>query len=205
VELLERDGPLRTLAEARAAAAAGHGSVVLVTGEPGIGKTALVTEFVSRLTGDRVLMGTCDDLSVPRPLGPFHDLVSVPTGLRRALRSGAPPEEIHGLLLEELAAPPAPSLLVIEDVHWADEATLDAITVIGRRIAELPVVLVLTYREGEVDGAHPLQAAVGTLRVEPSRYLRLGPLSRAAVAVLAGADADRVYAVAGGTRSTSPS
>src|SRR5690606_22097453 len=79
VALLERDGPLWTLAEARAAAAAGHGSVVLVTGEPGIGKTALVTEFASRLTGDRVLMGACDDLSVPRPLGPFHDLVSVST------------------------------------------------------------------------------------------------------------------------------
>ncbi|MGH9290761.1 MAG: ATP-binding protein [Acidimicrobiales bacterium] len=199
MELLERDGPLWTLAEARAAAAAGHGSVVLVTGEPGIGKTALVTEFVARLAGDRVLIGTCDDLSVPRPLGPFHDLaVSVSTGLRRALRSGAPPHEIHGLVLEELVAPPAPALLVIEDVHWADEATLDVITVIGRRIAELPAVLVLTYREGEVDGAHPLHAAVGALRVERSRYIRLGPLSRAAVAELAGADADRVYAVAGG-------
>jgi DNA-binding CsgD family transcriptional regulator/tetratricopeptide (TPR) repeat protein len=200
VPLLERDGPLLVLAAARDAAADGRGSVVLVTGEPGIGKTALVSAFVSSLgAGARVLTGTCDDLSVPRPFGPFHDMaVSVSPGLRQALRSSTEPQVIHGLLLDELAAAPVPSLLVIEDVHWADEATLDAITVIGRRIAELPVMLVLTYREGEIDAGDPLHAVVGALRVEPSRCLRLAPLSRGAVAVLAGADADRVYEVTGG-------
>ena len=174
--------------------------MVVVTGEPGIGKTALVTEFVSRVaSGDRVLFGACDDLSVPRPLGPFADLaVSVSAGLEQALRAGSPPQEIHRLLLEELAAPPGPSVLVIEDVHWADEATLDAITVIGRRIVELPAVLVLTYREGEAGAAHRLHATVSALRVEPARYLHLAPLSRAAVAVLAGVDVDQVYAVTGG-------
>lgn len=198
--LLERDRPLSVLADARTAAASGHGSVVVVTGEPGIGKTALVTEFaVGAASGGRVLVGACDDLSVPRPLGPFADLAaSVSAELHQALRSGAPPQEVHRLVLEELAAPPVPSVLVIEDVHWADEATLDAITVIGRRIAEVPAVLVLTYREGEVDAADRLHATVGALHVAPPQYLRLAPLSRAAVAVLAGVDVDEVYAVTGG-------
>mgnify|MGYP003402936920 FL=1 len=199
VELLERDRPLASLAAAHAAAAEGHGSVVLITGEPGIGKTALVTAFVSQLgERERVLVGACDDLSVPRPLGPFHDLAGPTTpSLYDSLRSSAPPHDVHRSLLEDLASPPS-TLLVIEDVHWADEATLDAITVIGRRVAQLPVALLLTYREGEVGAGHPLHAAVGSLHVEPSRHLRLAPLSPAAVAALAGADADRVHAMTGG-------
>src|SRR5690606_30670583 len=120
VALLERDGPLNVLSDAWADAAAGQGSVVVVAGEPGIGKTALVSAFVSRVAGGRVLFGSCDDLSVPRPLGPLHDLAaSVSVELQQALQSGARPEAIHGLLLAGLAVPPMPALLIIEDVHWA--------------------------------------------------------------------------------------
>ena len=89
VELLERDGALAALAEAHDDAARGDGRVVVVTGEPGIGKTALVARFVADLDdGARVLVGTCDDLSIPRPLGAIHDLAgSVVAGARRgALR-----------------------------------------------------------------------------------------------------------------------
>src|SRR4051794_11287195 len=135
MELLERDPALATLVEARAAAARGDGSVVVVSGEPGIGKTSLVTRFVSDLGEDaRVLLGTSDDLSIPRPLGPIRDLVgSVGPALDDALRVGEATHEIHTLLLAELERPPAPTVLVLEDVHWADEATYDAITVLGRR------------------------------------------------------------------------
>ena len=84
MELLERDGALAALAEARDAAARGEGRVVFVTGEPGIGKTSLVTRYVLGLDdGARVLFGTCDDLSIPRPLGPLRDLA----GTRLACRS----------------------------------------------------------------------------------------------------------------------
>ena len=73
MDLLERDGALATLTEARDAAASGDGRVVFVTGEPGIGKTSLVTRFLRDLDSDaRVLLGTCDDLSIPRPLGPIR-------------------------------------------------------------------------------------------------------------------------------------
>lgn len=200
MELLEREGPLEALSAARNSAGEGHGSVVLVTGEPGIGKTALVTRFVESLGPDaHVLWGTCDDLSIPRPLGPFRDLAaSASPTLEKALASDTPPHRFHSLLLEELEAPPRPTVLVLEDVHWADEATVDAMTVIGRRIAGLPAVLILTYRSGEVDPGHPLHSALGAIRSGTSLYLQLAPLSHHAVATLAGENADRVYTVTGG-------
>jgi len=151
VELLERDAALAALVEARDSAARGDGRVAFVTGEPGIGKTSLVTRFVDGLDGGgRVLVGTCDDLTIPRPLGPLRDLaprVSAP--LAAALTGGAAAHDVQALLLEELARPPRPTVLVLEDVHWADDATFDSITVLGRRIASLPALLVLTFRAGE--------------------------------------------------------
>ena len=200
MELLERDGALAALAGAHESAARGEGRFVLITGEPGIGKTSLVTRFVRDLGGEaRVLFGTCDDLSIPRPLGPIRDLVgSVSPALEEALATGAAAHEIHALLLAELEEPPRPTVLVIEDVHWADNATLDAITVLVRRIPSFPALLVLTCREGEAHPGHPVHAAVGAARAEGAVFLQLSPLSEDAVASLAGDDADEVYAATGG-------
>jgi len=89
-------------------------------------------------------------------------------------------------------------VLVLEDVHWADDATLDTITVVARRIGQLGAMLVLTFRDGEVQPDHPLRAALGTVRLDAIVYVPLPPLSRAAVAAPAGADADEVYAASGG-------
>lgn len=107
MELLEREGALAVLAEAHADAARGDGRVVVVTGEAGIGKTSLVTRFVGDLApGARVLFGTCDDLSIPRPLGPLHDLAGTVSGpLEEALAGGAAPHEIHRLLIADLKRP----------------------------------------------------------------------------------------------------
>jgi DNA-binding CsgD family transcriptional regulator/tetratricopeptide (TPR) repeat protein len=197
VELLERDGALAALAEVHDAAARGEGRVVFVTGEPGIGKTALVTRFVRDLEpGARVLFGSCDDLSIPRPLGPFRDVVgSVSALLEEALSTGAALHEIQALLIAELELPPEPTVLVLEDVHWADDATLDMLTVLGRRIGSLPALMVLTYRGGE---ARSLRAALGAIRADDSVFLELAPLSERAVASLAGEDAGEVYAATGG-------
>lgn len=200
MDLLEREGALAALAEARAAAARGEGRFVLITGEPGIGKTSLVTRFVRDLGPEnRVLFGTCDDLSIARPLGPFRDLAAdVSPPLADAIAAGAPPQELHSLLLAELGLPPWPTVVVIEDVHWADEASLDAITVLVRRIASLPALLLLTCREGEAHPGHPVHAAVGAARGDGAVFLGLEPLSEAAVASLAGLAADEVYAQTGG-------
>jgi predicted ATPase/DNA-binding CsgD family transcriptional regulator len=200
VELLERDGALAALVAARNAAAQGDGRAVFVTGEPGIGKTSLVTRFLRDLGEEaRVLVGTCDDLSIPRPLGPIRDLVGkVSAALEEALFAGAAPHDIQTLLIAELELPPRPTVLVLEDVHWADDATLDSITVLGRRIGSLPALLVLTFRSGEVPPSHPLHAALGAVRAADSVALELAPLSESAVASLAGDDADEVYAATGG-------
>jgi DNA-binding CsgD family transcriptional regulator/tetratricopeptide (TPR) repeat protein len=200
VELLERDEALATLARARESAARGEGRVVVVTGEPGIGKTSLVNRFLNGLEdGARVLSGTCDDLSIPRPLGALRDLVgSVSVPLERALAGGSAAHDIHSLLIEELEQPPRPTILVLEDVHWADDATLDSITVLGRRIASLPALLILTFRGGELPPSHPLHAVLGAMRPETSIFLDLAPLSENAVSSLAGPDAPDVYAVTGG-------
>ena len=199
MELLERDVALATLAGGYDDAVRGSGRVVFVTGEPGIGKTSLVTRFVRGLGADtRVLFGTCDDLSIPRPLGPIRDLAGVSAALEGALAAGAAPHDIQTLLLAEVELPPRPTVLVLEDVHWADDATLDAITVLGRRIGSLPALLVLTFRAGEVPPGHPLHAAVGAIRADESVVLELGPLSRRAVASLAGDRAAEVFAATGG-------
>src|SRR5215204_3751510 len=117
----------------------------------------------------RVLVGSCDDLSIPRPLGAVHDLVgAVSLGLEEALAADAAPHAIHRLLLAELALPPQPTVLLLEDVHWADEATLDVITLLARRIGGLPVLLVLTCRDGEAPPGHPVHAAISAARTNES-------------------------------------
>jgi len=198
VRLLEREGALASLYRVREQAAAGRGSVALITGEPGIGKTALASAFAADVSEDvRVLWGNCDDISIPRPLGPFRDMTGI-VALQKALEDEAPAHRFHALLLDELAARPSPVVMVIEDVHWADQATIDAITVIGRRISRIPAALVLTYRSGELGPGHPLPAALESMRAGISLLLQLAPLSPAAVAALAGDDAEAVYAATGG-------
>ena len=202
MDLLERGDALAAMAAAWDRAGRGTGGVVVVRGEPGIGKSALVARFARDLgPAARVLVGACDDLTTPRPLGPIRDLDGiVAPALSDAVRVGAPPHEIQRLLVAELDGPTGPTLLVIEDVHWADDATLDAISVIGRRIGRLPALLVLTLRSGEVPPDHPVHAALGAIQPAHAVHLPLAPLSMRAVAVLAGdeAGAGQLFDLTGG-------
>src|SRR4029450_13456557 len=108
----------------------------------------------------------------------------------QALSNASAGPEIHGLLIAELERQPRPTVLVLEDVHWADGATLDTIAVLGRRIGSVPALLVLTFRGGELPPDHPLPAALGAIRAESSVFIDLGPLSQGPVASLAGDDND---------------
>src|SRR5262245_32429505 len=123
---------------------------------------------------------------------------NVSPALADALSAGAAPHEIQALLIGELELEPGPTVLVLEDVHWADDATFDAITVLGRRIGSMPALLVLTFREGEVPPGHRLRASIGAIRADDSAVVELEPLSERAVASLAGGRAGEVYAATGG-------
>ena len=181
--LLERDEQLAILERtARSLLRTGRGTVVLVTGEAGSGKSALTRAFLSRVGDDLVVAaGGCDDLLAPRGLAPFRDMAEGLPDLGAAL-SG----DVFPALLRFLAA--RPTVVVIEDVHWADDVTLDAIRYLSRRIAGVPAILLLTFRSEDVDAAHPLRAILGGLPTASVRRLELPPLSVAAVRRLAGVD-----------------
>ena len=182
--ILERDTELSVLTNAVQAAAGRHGSVALVMGEAGIGKSSLVEALRSHLPAEgRLLVGYCDDLATPRTLGPFRDLAaSVGTELSRAVTDGSDRDRVFAALRAELTWPEHPTVLVVEDVHWADDATLDALRYLIRRIADLPAVLVLTYRDDELNREHPLHGLLGQAsRSDHVRHLPLRRLSQRAV------------------------
>jgi DNA-binding SARP family transcriptional activator len=186
--LLERDDELSSLTRtARAMVRTGRGSVVVIAGEAGSGKSSLVRSFVDRLDdGVAVAVGGCDDLLAPRSLGPFRDLAEALPEMAAALASGSQPEDILPGLLRFLAA--QPTVLVLEDVHWADDATLDAIRYLSRRLAGVAAILLLTLRDEEVDATHPLRRILGSLGSGATRRIELKPLSVDAVRRLSGVD-----------------
>jgi DNA-binding CsgD family transcriptional regulator/tetratricopeptide (TPR) repeat protein len=200
MELLEREAVLAELSAARDDAARGRGQVAFVSGEAGIGKTSVVRHFVEGLGPEaRVLWGACDDLAVPRPLGPFHDMADGGAdGLAAPLGSGERAEVFRGVL--EALRERRPTVCVIEDAHWADQASLDVLTYLGRRIEGVPALVVLTFRDDELALDHPLRRALGAVPRGSERRLELVPLSRGAVGHLAGGgpDAEALYEVTGG-------
>jgi DNA-binding CsgD family transcriptional regulator/energy-coupling factor transporter ATP-binding protein EcfA2 len=202
--LLERDRELAELAQAAGEAAAGEGGLVLVSGEAGIGKSSLVRALRGLLPAEgRLLVGHCDDLGTPRTLGPFRDLVgSVGAELTKALREGSERDAVPAALRAELDWAGHPTILVVEDVHWADEATLDVLGYLARRIASLPALLVLTYRDDELTREHPLQQLLGQASAAGRvRRLPLRRLSEDAVRWLSAAsrvDAHEVFAMTSG-------
>jgi DNA-binding CsgD family transcriptional regulator/tetratricopeptide (TPR) repeat protein len=202
-ELLEREGELEALAallddvrEHR------RGWLVLVAGEAGVGKTTLLRRFCDEhRRSARILWGACDALYTPSPLGPMIEVAESSGGQLEALVHGdAKPYEVATALIHELGGY-ASSVLVLEDVHWADEATLDVIRLLGRKVEGVPALVLVSYRD-ELDRVHPLRVLTGELSAGPAvRRMRVDPLSSEAVARLAaphGVDADDLYRKTGG-------
>jgi DNA-binding CsgD family transcriptional regulator len=162
--------------------------LVFIVGEAGIGKTSLVRAFCDAHPERRVMWGACDALYTPRPLGPLLDMdLAVPDPV---------PSTVVQALVRELAAP---TVVVLEDLHWADEATLDVLRLLARRIEGLPALVLVTYRDDELDPAHPLRILLGELTSRTADRIRLEPLSPDAVAELAATpDAQELHRRTGG-------
>ena len=199
--LLEREKELGLMADLLAGVGSSGGKVVLVRGEAGIGKSTLVREFVeAHADAAHVLFGFCDDLLTPQPLGPFWDIAREESSLSQPLENGDR-WAVMGVLLDLLSRSLRPTILVVEDTHWADEATFDAIKYLGRRIETTNGLLVLTYRDGEVDHDHPLRQVIGDLAPQDLVRIHLGGLSAEAVASMiddADLDTDQVLALTDG-------
>ena len=188
MKLLERDAFLHELDLMLKEALAGQGHVALVSGEAGIGKTSLVEHFTQAYQDSvRVLWGTCDSLFTPRPLSPLHDIAMQLKGeLPILLNSNTDRQAIFSACLAELQS--QPTILVFEDVHWADEATLDLTKFLGRRIQRTRSLFILTYRDDELSAEHPLRLVLGDLPRVATKRLHLLPLSESSVFTLASAE-----------------
>jgi DNA-binding NarL/FixJ family response regulator len=182
VRLLEREDLLDVLGDRAGRAFTGHGNVVLIAGEAGIGKTVLLRAFVERAKVP-FLWGMCDSLSTPRPLGPLRDVAAELGAPVAALLGGsAAQHEIFAAVLDSLRS--GPRVFIVEDLHWADEATLDLVRFLARRISALPLLVVLSFRDS-LGADHPFSPVLGDLVTLPDALrLQLAPLSRSAVAEL---------------------
>ncbi|GHO90427.1 hypothetical protein KSF_004750 [Reticulibacter mediterranei] len=177
MNLLERDHCLDQLSELLSMARTGHGRTVLISGEAGVGKSVLVEHFVSQQDSTvRQLWGACEALYTPRPLGPLYDIASQTQSSLLTLMSGHTERAtLFSVLLDDLRQSPLPTIMVFEDVHWADEATLDLIKFLGRRIPQFPVLFLITYRDTELGFDHPLWSVIGDLPGHALARLMLSP------------------------------
>jgi DNA-binding CsgD family transcriptional regulator len=199
---LEREQFMQSLDDALVDAKSGRGSFIFLSGEAGVGKTAVVTRFATRAASTaNVLAGACDALFTPRPLAPLADIAASAGGpVAELLSRGARPYEFADVLLRTMRD--EPTLLVLEDLHWADEATLDLVRMLGRRAHGTRALIVVTYRDDELHRDHPLRLVVGGLGAAIGvERIRLPRLSRDAVRELAaphGLDAEELFQRTGG-------
>ncbi|WP_405060079.1 AAA family ATPase [Kribbella sp. NBC_01505] len=196
--LVERAAALDTLAEAVAAVRDGGGAGVVLSGEAGIGKSSLVRSFLSRLGEDTTaFVGLCDDLSTAKPLGPFRDAFRG-TGIAEVLTS-AGPHEVFTAVVDELSRAEK-SVLVLEDVHWADDGSIDLLHYLVRRLDRLPLLIVMTFRTEALETRSTLRRVLASVSSPRWQRLELGPLSETGIADLAGPQwsAHELLALTGG-------
>ncbi|MGN6795822.1 MAG: ATP-binding protein [Streptosporangiaceae bacterium] len=224
MSLVERSSALADLRKWNDEVRDGHGRLVLISGEAGIGKTSLLKEFAASQpearhgVRPRLLWSACDTLATPRPLGPLADVATAFGGRVEALLradapagtghagivdpSGASRDPLFGSLLERLSDESRSWIIIVEDLHWADDATLDLLKYLARRIAGVRVLILVSYRDDEMGPAHPLRLLLGDLAGTATvRRMQLQPLSPDGVAEVAagsGIDIDHLYTATGG-------
>jgi DNA-binding CsgD family transcriptional regulator/tetratricopeptide (TPR) repeat protein len=202
--LLERDSQLAALTSYAEEARAGSGRLVLVAGEAGIGKSSLVEALEATVPDAQWWWGACDGLSTPRALGPLMDIARHTGGeLGAVCASGGARDDLFDGLLRLLHNGSDLRVVVIEDVHWADEATLDMLRFIGRRIKNAHVLVLVTYRDDALATDDPLRVTLGDLTTHgTTRRVTLGPLTEQAVGKLVagtGVEPAELYRLTGGS------
>ncbi len=201
MELLERDWYLAELENAFNSLNDAGGVLVLISGEAGIGKTSLVEKFTKNIEDNaNVLWGACDDLFTPRPLGPLYDIAAqTKTDLLNLLNRQSSRAEIFSAFLKELQQSSLPNIIVIEDVHWADESTLDLIKYLGRRAGKTNSLFIITYRDDEINSTHPLRLVLGDIPAKDLLRIKLPPLTEETVKKLANSSGIKdLYKITGG-------
>ena len=160
--LIEREGQLQILEET-ITESSDSGKVVLLSGEAGFGKTSLLQSFLSGLDHRyRILVAACEPVGIPAAFAPLFDLLDdLPEPLRDDIRSGAGRPVVNAGMLDVIKNDHV--ILVLEDTHWADEATLGLIRYLGRRIGPTRSSLIVTYRSEELDPTHPLRLVIADL------------------------------------------
>jgi DNA-binding CsgD family transcriptional regulator/tetratricopeptide (TPR) repeat protein len=201
--LLERRSQLGSLLQYAEEARNGAGRLVLISGEAGVGKSVLVEELQRRLPHATWAWGACDGMFTPRPLAPVHDIARELGGdLVDVVRAAPARDEIFDALLRDVEALDGLVVLVVEDVQWADEATLDLLRFLTRRITRRPVLLLVTFRDDALAPGDPLRVALGELVGQRNtRRIDLPPLTPAAVRELAEGSSyrpDDLYDLTGG-------
>jgi ATP/maltotriose-dependent transcriptional regulator MalT len=203
MELIERSGFLASMQTKFADVVEGEGHCLLICGEAGIGKTSIVKQFCKENKNIyRIYTGSCDALFTPRPLAPLYDIIwQLGSNIRESIMNITDRAELFTRFFQELVNQNDTTLIVIEDIHWADEATLDFIKFLARRITRLHCLLILTYRDNEIHSSHSLRTVLGQLPPDSFTRLQLTPLSRQAVekmAVEKGYKGEDVYAISNG-------
>lgn len=201
--LIERDESIASLQKHFENVEGGEGHCILLSGEAGIGKTALIKAFCKNQGGEcSIYQGACDDLFTPRTLAPLYDVLWQVNKVRWPV---PPSNEERSVLFasffQELSTKNEKFLIVFEDIHWADEGTLDFIRFFARRIDQLPCLFILTYRDNEVYLNHSLRNVIGQLPQDSFTKLTLIPLSKEAVVEMAtkkGYSGEDVYNISGG-------
>lgn len=186
--LLEREELLAELATRLSSAGVGEGSTTFVAGEAGAGKTALIEAFVGTLDeATLVIRGACDPLTTPRPLSPLYDFAADPdAGLSELGSIRGDAIEASQVVLDRLRHSIRPIVMIVEDIHWADDATLDFIRFIARRVGDSKASVVCSYRDDEVGTDHPLRPVLGQLlSLDSTHRMLVPPLTLTAIETLA--------------------
>ena len=203
MELVERDGFLATLNSKLKTVSGGEGHTVFLSGVAGIGKTSLIKAFCKDvLSFYNVYTGTCDALFTPRPLAPLYDIAwQIRNDFWQDIGNMSDRALLFTRFYHELAHQLKPSIIVFEDIHWADEATLDFVKFLARRITQLKCLFILSYRDDEIHSGHPLTNFTGQLPRDSFSRLELTYLSQETVKRMAlgkGYDGDYVFKMTGG-------